>query len=340
MGYSHQGCTTDMAIVPLQFKNSTINIYSIIFAIGFFFLGSFTVMASVVLLQVLLKTLSMKMEACNYSFDYYGTFWGTSAILFMLLMLFLYRAVAFLSHTNFNPDIEQARYTRYIWPFVFAFPIIFCAPVAIYFGVKFKLTTPSVYLLPAKLLCCCNEKRAQTLVVSLVLWFNMVTAQYIVGHCAFLLYAFTVAPFVVAVNVMLLVLTFLCLTYAMALVFTVCALVGTRRCLRSKADCFATVRAAMLIPLLLSIICFSFVAALSGQFVNTATQQNSFPMILKSVFAPVLLGVMSLSLKWFISAWLRLSPDGVEGDNVVTPLHGQRCNRYQAIDNVVVDNMP
>ena len=340
MGYSHQGCTTDMAIVLLQFKNSTINIYIIIFAIGFFFLGSFTVMASVVLLQVLLKTLSMKMEASNYSFDYYGTFWGMSVILFMLLMLLLYRAISFLSDSTFNPEIQQTEYVRYIWPFVFAFPIIFCAPVAIYFGVKFKLTTPSVYLLPAKLLCCCNEKRAQIVVVSLTLWFNMVAGHYIVGHGVYVLYTLPVAPFVVAVNVMLLVLTFMCLTYAMALVFTVCALVGSRRCLRSKADCVATVRAAMLIPLLLSIICFSFVAALSGQFVNTATQQNSFPMILKSVFAPVLLAVMSLSLKWFISAWLRLSPDGVEGDNVVNPLHGHGCNRYQAIDNVVVDNMP
>ena len=56
------------------------------------------------------------------------------------------------------------------------------------------------------------------------------------------------APFVVAVNVMLLVLTFMCLTYIMALVFTICASLGTRKCLRSNADCCATVRAAMLIP--------------------------------------------------------------------------------------------
>ena len=53
-----------------------------------------------------------------------------------------------------------------------------------------------------------------------------------------------------------------------------------------------------------------------------------------------ILAVMSLCLKRFMSVWMHLSPDGVEGDNVVTPLHGQRCNRYQALDNVVVDNMP
>ena len=338
LGYSRQGCATDIGIASLKFKSSAVAIYSILFVIGFFFLTTFNVMASVVLLQVLLKTLSQKMEASNYSFDYYGIFWGMSAVLCPVIMLLLYRAITFLSDSTFNPEIQQTEYVRYIWPFVLAFPIIFCAPVAIYFGVKFKLTTPSVYLLPAKLLCCCNEKRARTLVVTLTLWFNMVATQYIVGHGVFVLYAFPVAPFVVTVNVMLLVLTFMCLTYAMALVFTVCALVGTRKCLRSKADCVATVRAAMPIPLLLAITCFSLASALSGQFVNTATQQNSFPMILKSLFAPVLLAVVSLSLKRFISVWMHWSPGGVEGDNAVSPLQGHGPYRYQSIDNVVVDN--
>ena len=50
-------------------------------------------------------------------------------------------------------------------PFVFAFPMIVCAPVAIYFGFNFNLPTPSVYFLPAKLLCCCSEKRARALVL-------------------------------------------------------------------------------------------------------------------------------------------------------------------------------
>ena len=339
LGYSSQGCSTNIGSVSLKFKSSVVAINGILFVIGFFFVGSFNIIASVVLLQVLLKALSHKMEVSSYSFDYYGIFWGMSSILCPVLMVLLYRAVTFLSVFTFNPEIQQTEYVRYIWPFVLAFPIIFCAPVAIFFGVKFKLTTPSVYLLPSKLLCCCNEKYAQTLVVSLTLWFNLVTAQYIVGYGVFVLYTFPVAPFVVAVNVMLLVLTFMCLTYAMALVFTVCAFIGSRKCLRSKADCVATVRAAMLIPLLLAIICLSLATALSGQFVNTATQQNSFPMILKSLFAPVLLAVVSLSLKRFISVWMHWSPGGVEDDNAVNPQPGHGPYRHQPLDNVVVENV-
>ena len=120
------------------------------------------------------------------------------------------------------------------------------------------------------------------------------------GHGVFVVYAFLVAPFAVTVNVMLLVLSLMCLTYIIALVFTICATVGSQKCLRSSADCVSTVRAAMLIPLLLAVICFSLFLAFSSNFVNTATQQNSFPMLLKSLITPVLLVAVSLSLKRFI----------------------------------------
>ena len=127
-------------------------------------------MGSVVVLQVILKALSQKMETCNYSFDSYGMFWGMSAILCPTLMVLLYEDITHLCRVTFN--IQQSEYLRYMWPFIFAFPMIFCAPVAIYFGVKFNLPTPSVYLLPAKLLCCYSEKCARALVLSLTLWFD------------------------------------------------------------------------------------------------------------------------------------------------------------------------
>ena len=139
-------------------------------------------MASVSLLQVLLKLLSQKMESYNYSFDYYWMFWGMSAILCMLYIMLLFKDIELLSHFVFNPDIQQTKYVRYMWPFVLAFLVFFCAPVAIYFAVKFILPTTSVYLLPAKLLCCCSKKRARALVLSVTLWFDLVSIFILVGH--------------------------------------------------------------------------------------------------------------------------------------------------------------
>ena len=334
MGYSHQGCATSIGIVFLKGAGLEVAgvyyIIRIIGVIGFVFIIIFNVMASFALLQVLLKALSQKMEASNYSFDSYGMFWGMSAILCPTLIVLL---CADIRHICCTADVNAQRSAgnvRYIWLFVLAFPMIVCAPVAIYFGVKFSLPTPSVYLLPAKLLCCCSEKCARALVLSLTFWFDLVAANFLVCHAVFVVYAFLVAPFTVAVNVMLLVLGLMCLTYSMALVFTVCASVGSRRCLRSSADCASTVRAAMLIPLLLAVICCSVLLAFSSNFVNTATQQNNFPMLLKSLITPVLLGVVSLGLKRFILVWMRGSLGGVRDFND-PPGHGS--NGYQVLDN-------
>ena len=143
-------------------------------------------------------------------------------------------------------------------------------------------------------------------------------------------------PISVAVNVMLLVLGLMCLTYIMALVLTICASVGSRKCLRSSADCISTVRAAMLVPLLLGVIYFSLFLAFSSKFVNTATQQNNFPMLLKPLITPVLLVAVSLDLKGFILAWVCGSLGGVRDVND-PPGHGR--NGYQVLDNAVVHNV-
>ena len=127
-------------------------------------------MGSVVVLQVILKALSQKMETCNYSFDSYWMFWGMSAILCPALMVLLCVDITHLRcSTNVNVQ-QSAGNVRYMWSFVVAFPMIVCPPVAIYF--RFNLPTPSVYLLPAKLLCCYSEKCARALVLSLTLWFD------------------------------------------------------------------------------------------------------------------------------------------------------------------------
>ena len=129
-----------------------------------------------------------------------------SAILCPTLIVLL---CADIRHICCTADVnvqQSAGNFRYMWSVVLALPMMVCAPVAIYFGVKFNLPTPSVYLLPAKLLCCCSEKRARALVLSLTFWFDLVAANFLVGHGVFVVYAFLVAPFAVTVNVLLLVL--------------------------------------------------------------------------------------------------------------------------------------
>ena len=65
-------------------------IYCIVSITRVFVPSMFLCVVSVVLHQVLLKVLSPKLEADGHSFAYYGTFWGLSAILCMVLVPLVY----------------------------------------------------------------------------------------------------------------------------------------------------------------------------------------------------------------------------------------------------------
>ena len=95
-----------MAIISLRDESSAVSMYRIIATCGLVSWAIFESVASVLLLQVLLKALSQKMEFCNYSFDCYGMFWGVSAILCMLYIVILFKDIELLSHFVFNPDIQ------------------------------------------------------------------------------------------------------------------------------------------------------------------------------------------------------------------------------------------
>ena len=118
-----QGCTTDTAILSVS---CNCRIYCIFCAIGFTFLVPFQSMYYAVLHQVLLKSLSQKMDTCSYSFDYYGLFWGISAIFCLFLIVILYRATMHMLLVMFNPGIQQTEYIRYFWP---VFIVTLCAIV-------------------------------------------------------------------------------------------------------------------------------------------------------------------------------------------------------------------
>ena len=77
-------------LIPLKDESSSVSIYHIIASCGLVSLAIFESVPSVVLLQVLLKALSQEMEFCNYSFDYYGIFWGMLAVLCMLRIVLLF----------------------------------------------------------------------------------------------------------------------------------------------------------------------------------------------------------------------------------------------------------
>ena len=81
----------NMSSSYLKDVSSAIPISRIALYAGLLFMIISICTVSVVLLPVLLKSISQKMEVHGHSFDYYGIFWGLSAILFLVFALLLYR---------------------------------------------------------------------------------------------------------------------------------------------------------------------------------------------------------------------------------------------------------
>ena len=63
------------------------------------------------------------------------------------------------------------------------------------------------------------------------------------------------------------------------------------------------------------IMCHGVVIAGMGSVTNVDAKRNNTLSFITSITTPVLLGVISIFLKRFISAWLKWSPQGTEQVN-------------------------
>ena len=120
----------NMSSSYLKDVSSAIPISRIVFYSGLLFMAISICTASVVLLPVL-KSISQKMEVDGHSFEYYGIFWGLSAILFLVFALILYGDATSITMV-FTTDFYHKKNYKYFWPFAFAFLGVFCTPIAIY----------------------------------------------------------------------------------------------------------------------------------------------------------------------------------------------------------------
>ena len=131
-------------------------------------------------------------------------------------------------------------------------------PIAIYFACKTKPpAVPYIIMIPVALLfCCCNTQRAKSLVFGVALWINMMAVQTVSFTATALVFAMLAELLIIITNTLILVLLAFCLTNIFALLFTISAYLFTPRHCRPQGRRNTIIRAAFLIPLLLTTICY------------------------------------------------------------------------------------
>ena len=311
LGYVKRGCGTstfNTVFSPVGRGRDLILTIGIMSLIGNFFQIVFVWIVSAVILKMMFKEYAQK--TFTYSYDVYGTFWGIStAALVLLLVLYGFSALtaAYLK-SLYSANKNSSDYLGvYILFSCLFFTLVAEFPVAIYTARKAVVAVPSIFKYPATLLCCGRKRRAERFVTTLVLWVDLVTLQLVLLQGYIAAFVLSAAPFAIATHVLLVVLAFTCLASIFSLLFTIFAHLCTPADQRVHSSSMV-LRAVVLLPLLLMIMCYDVVIATMGSITNIDARKNNILSFINSTATPILLGLVIIFLKRFISAWLKWSP--------------------------------
>ena len=251
-------------------------------------------------------------KASDYSFDGYGMFWGISTSAFLCTISLCIIDILFIVRTFTRSGGAYA--FPYFMLFILIFTWVTSLLVVVYIFRKNRpqVTVPRMYTFAFQLMscCCCREPWAETVVVGVAWWFILVAIQGVLCHGMYILLAALASPTAVPLNVMVIVLFFVCTTYTSALLYTIFAYICTspRKRRRQKGGGTVVVRAAILVPLLVAMLCYIILMVTCGYMVNSDTKQNYYPSLITSAIGTVIVGLVMFGLKWFITAWFKWWP--------------------------------
>ena len=309
LGFVQRGCGTSTFDTRFYSVNkheiTRRDLISALVACGVFFEVIFIWMVSGVLLKITFKSFAQK--TFTYSYDLYGVFWGVSTTaLGVLVMVYGFNVeTAFQYYSKIKNSFTIV--TAHLIVVVVLSPLVLELPVAIYLAKKATVAVPCIFRYPATVLCCGRKGRAERLVTTLALWVLLTALQLVLIHGMLIVLTISAEPFGIATSAMLLVLAFSCLTNIFSLLFTIFAHLFTPPHQRGVSSSMVF-RAVVVLPMLLAIMCFGGIVTSLGSVINMDAKQNNPLSFINSIAIPILLGVISIFLKRFISAWLMWAP--------------------------------
>ena len=309
LGFVQRGCGTSTFDTRFYSVNkheiTRRDLISALVACGVFFEVIFIWMVSGVLLKITFKSFAQK--TFTYSYDLYGVFWGVSTTaLGVFGMVYGFNVeTAFQYYSKIKNSFTIV--TAHLIVVVVLSPLVLELPVAIYLAKKATVAVPCIFRYPATVLCCGRKGRAERLVTTLALWVLLTALQLMLIHGMLIVLTISAEPFGIATSAMLLVLAFSCLTNIFSLLFTIFAHLFTPPHQRGVSSSMVF-RAVVVLPMLLAIMCFGGIVTSLGSVINMDAKQNNPLSFINSIAIPILLGVISIFLKRFISAWLKWAP--------------------------------
>ena len=246
-----------------------------------------------------------------YSYQHYGLMCGATVVALVLVTFAIYNYI--LNTNTVKPGSWKNIGSHTVYMCLLGLCVLPGIPIAIYFAYKTKPPPiPYIIMKPVALLfCCCNKRveRTKSLVFGVALWINMMAVQIISFTAAVLVFVVLAEPLVIVTNTLILILLVFCLTNIFALLFTISAYLFTPRHRRPQGQRNTILRAAILIPLLLAIICYCISFALGTQMMNGITTEGDIMSVMGSAMKPLIIGAVTVGLKKLIMTVLEIPMD-------------------------------
>ena len=248
------------------------------------------------------------------SFQHYGLFWGFTVSIGLLgAILFIFDLqVGYNLTSQLNQNSSESVQT-YIYVIlgtvILVLSVTMGLPTSIYFAYKYKaFAIPLIFLIPAKILCCCNKRKSTTIAFGFFLWVQIASLQLLLSHACFLIIAILVNTYGVIWALFTIIMIFLCLVNIFAILFTISAYQSTPRQLRPQGSSYLILRAVILAPVQVMVICASLLFLSGGYAVNySGTNLDSFQTTLKAIALPLLIATIIYCVKKVTWIWLKLS---------------------------------
>ena len=266
----------------------------------------------VYILKVTLKQVANTSH--SRSFQHYGLLWGFTVSIGLLGAILLF--VDLQMGYNLTSQLHQNRsesvqiYIIYIilGTVILVLSVTMGLPTSIYFAYKYKaFAIPLIFLIPAKILCCCNKRKSTTIAFGFFLWVQIASLQLLLSHACFLIITIFVNTFGVIWALFTLIMIFLCLVNIFAILFTISAYQSTPRQLRPQGSSYLILRAVILLLLQMMISCTYFLFLSGGYVVSTGTSLDSFQTTLKAIALPLLIATIIYCIRKVTWIWLKLS---------------------------------
>ena len=158
-------------------------------------------------------------QTYSYTYKNYGIMCGVTCSSVLLLTLTI---TIIIFNCRAVEPVNKGQVTYYIALFITAVsPKFLALPIAIYFAYKTKPPAiPYILMIPVTVLfCCCNTKRAKSLVFGMGLWIDLTAVLFATIHGTIIACTILAEPFTVIANTMVLILFLFCITNIFALTF-------------------------------------------------------------------------------------------------------------------------